>query len=127
MTAFIGALLLVAGVIALMRMSGLFPRALQAVRLSRGAFDVINDPQLSDKSKESLLQKYSLSLLSSFLDLLIRGAGSIAIPVALLWLLEFAGVLSLEAVLDLTLSWPFLLGSAIAAIASFRLLERYGL
>ena len=82
MTSFFGALLLVAGVIALIKVSGLFPRALQAVRTSRGAFDVISDPELPDERKESLLQEYSLSLLRSFLDLLIRGAGSIAIPVA---------------------------------------------
>jgi hypothetical protein len=121
MTSFFGALLLVAGVIALIKVSGLLPRALQAVRRSRSAFDVISDPQLPDERKESLLREYSLSLLRSFLDLLIRGAGSIVIPVALLWALEFAGVLSLKAVLDLTLSWPFLLGSAIAAICAFRL------
>jgi hypothetical protein len=124
MTSFFGALLLVAGVIALIKVSGLFPRALQAVRTSKGAFDVISDPQLPDERKESLLQKYSLSLLRSFGDLLIRGAGSIAIPLALLWALEFAGVLSLKAVLDLTLSWPFLLGSAIVAVAALRLFGR---
>jgi hypothetical protein len=124
MTTVLGAVLLVGGMVALIKVSGLFPRALQAVRTSRGAFGVINDPQLADERKESLLQEYSLSLLKSFLDLLIRGAGSIAIPIALLWTLEFAGVLSLKAVLDLTLSWPFLLGGVIASIAVLWLLER---
>jgi hypothetical protein len=123
MSAFLGAVLLVAGMVALIKVSGLLPRALQAVRTSKGAFGVINDPQLADERKESLLQEYSLSLLKAFLDLLIRGAGSIAIPVGVLWGLEFAEILSLNAVLDLTFSWPFLLGSVMASIAVFWLLE----
>lgn len=124
MTSFFGAVLLVGGVIALIRVLGLFPRAWQAVRTSRSALDVINDRELGDDRKESLLQGYSLSVLSSSLDLLIRGAGSIAIPIGLLWALEFAGVVSLKAVLDLTLSWPFLLGGILATIAAIWLPEK---
>ena len=124
MTSFFAAVLLVGGVIALIKVFGLLPRALQAVRTSRSALDVMKDSELGDDRKESLLQAYSLSLLKSSLDLLIRGAGSIAIPVGVLWALEFAGVLSLKAILDITLSWPFLLGSVTAAIAAFWLLEK---
>lgn len=124
MTSFFGAVLLAGGVIALIKVFGLFPRALQAVRTSRSAFDVMNNPALGDDRKETLLQGYSRSLLKSFLDLLIRGAGSFVIPVGLLWGLEYAGVLSFKAVLALTLSWPFLLGSVIVALAAFWLFEK---
>jgi hypothetical protein len=124
MISFFGAVLLVIGVIALMKAFGLLPRALQAVRTSRRALEVMHDAELGDDRKESLLQGYSLSLLRSCVDLLIRGAGSIAIPVGLLRMLEFAGLLSLEAVLDLTHSRAFLLGGVIAAIAAFWLLEK---
>jgi hypothetical protein len=124
MTSFFGAVLLVTGVIALMQVFGLFPRALQAVRTSRRAIEVMNDPACGDDRKAALLQGYSLSLLRSSVDLLIRGVGVIAIPVALLWTLELAGLLSLEAVLALTRSWAFLLGGVIAAIAAFWFLEK---
>lgn len=124
MTSFFGAVLLVIGVMALMKVFGLFPRALQAVRTSRSALEVMNDPECGDDRKESLLQGYSVSLLRSFVDLLIRGVGSMAIPVGLLWMLEFADLLSLEAVWALTRSWAFLLGGVIAAIAAFWLLEK---
>jgi len=119
MTAFVGAGLFVGGVLALLHVFGLYPRAVHALRTSKSAFDVMNDPGLGDDRKESLLQEYSLSLLRSFLDLLLRGAGSIAIPVGLLWALEFAGVVSLEAILAQTLSWPLLLGSILAATVVF--------
>lgn len=124
MTSFVGAVLLLTGVIGLMKAFRLFPRALQAVRTSRSAFEVMTDPECGEARKESLLQTYSVSLLGSFVDLVMRGIGSIAIPVGLLWTLERAGLLSLGAVLDLTRSWGFLLGGAIAATAAFWLLEK---
>jgi hypothetical protein len=124
MTSCCGALLLIVGVIALMQVFGLYPRALQAVRTSKRALEVMNDPTCGDDRKESLLQGYSLSLLRSFVDLFIRGVGSIAIAVALLWTLEFAGFVSLKAILALTRSWAFLLGGVIAAIAAFWFLEK---
>jgi hypothetical protein len=124
MTTFFGAVLLVGGVMALIKLFGLFPRALQALRTSRSALAVMNHSELGDDRKEALLQGYSLSLLRSFLDLLLRGAASIAIPVGLLWALEFAGVLSLRAALDLTFSWPFLLSSIIATVAAFWIFEK---
>jgi hypothetical protein len=124
MTSFFGAVFLIIGVIALMQVFRLFPRALQAVRTSRSALEVMSDAECGDDRKESLLQGYSVSLLRSFVDLLVRGVGSIAIPVGLLWTVEFAGLVSLKAVLDLTCSWAFLLGSVIAAIAAFWFLEK---
>jgi hypothetical protein len=119
MTAFVGAVLLIVGVVVLIKLFGLFPRALQAMCTLRSVVSVINDPALGDDHKESLLQGYSLSLLGSFLDLLLRGAGAIAIPIGALWGLEFAGVVSFEAVLAQTLSWPLLLGSILAALVAF--------
>jgi hypothetical protein len=124
MTAFFGVMLLVGGMSALIKLFGLFPRALQAVRTSRSALNVMRNPELGDDHKEVLLQRYSLALLRSFLDLLMRGAGSLARPLGLLWALEVAGVVSLKAVLALTLSWPLLLGGVFAAIAAFWLLEK---
>jgi hypothetical protein len=124
MTSLLGAILLVAGVMVLIKASGLFARALQAVRASKGAFEVMRDPGLGDDRKELLLQGYSLSLLRSFLDLLMRGAGSIVIPVGILWVLELAGILSFKEVLDLTLSWPFLLVGALAVLPAFWFLAR---
>jgi Na+-translocating ferredoxin:NAD+ oxidoreductase RnfD subunit len=124
MTAFLGAVALVIGGIALMKVFGVFSRALQAVHTSRSALEVMNDPAYGDDRKAALLQAYSISLLRSFVDLLIRGVGSIAIPVGLLWTLECAGLLSLEAVWDLMRSWAFLLGGGIAAMAAFWLLEQ---
>jgi len=60
MTSFFAAVLLVGGVIALIKVFGLLPRALQAVRTSRSALDVMKDSELGDERKESLMQAYSL-------------------------------------------------------------------
>lgn len=128
MTSFFGAVLLVSGVIALMKVFRLVPRALQAVHTARSALTVMHDPACDDDRKESLLQAHSLLLLRAFVDLSIRGTAAIALPVGLLWTLEGIGLLSLKAVLDLAHSWPLLLGGVIVASAVLWLLERrYGL
>jgi hypothetical protein len=124
MTSFLAAILLIGGMVALIRGFGLLPRTQQVLRTSRRALDVIGDPTLKDDRKESLLQGYSLSLFRAFLDLLLRGTGAIAIPVGLLWALQWAGVVSLEAVWDVALSWPFLLSGAIACMAVFWFFEQ---
>jgi hypothetical protein len=119
MISFIGAGLLVAGVIALLHILGLYPRAIDVVRISKGVLAVMSDPHVTDSRKELLLRKYSLSLLRSFLDISLRAAGTVGIPLAVLWMLEFAGILSLTQVVDLAVSWPFLLGSALAVVPVF--------
>lgn len=124
MTAIFGALVLIGSAIALMRVFGLGPRALQAVRTSRRALEVMRDPACGDERKAALLQGYSLALLRAFADLLVRGVGAIAIPLGLLWTLACTGLLSLEAVMALTRSWTFLLGGGLAAVAACWLFER---
>ena len=124
MISFFAAVSFLGGVIALMKFFELLPRASRAVRTSQQALDVIKDPQLADDRKESLLQGYSLSALGAFLDLLSRAAGSIAIPIAILWALDLADVVSLEAVLTLSATWPFLLGGVFAALAALWRMEK---
>jgi hypothetical protein len=124
MIVFLGAVLIVGGMVGLIQVAGLFPRAVRAMHTSRAAFHVINDSELADERKESLLQKYSLSLLKSFLDLSVRGAAAILIPIVALWIVDVAGILSFNAVLDLALSWPFLIGGLAASIAVSWLFER---
>jgi hypothetical protein len=124
MTAFIGAVSLVIGVTALMKAFALGPRALHALRTSRSALAAMTDPTRGDDQKAAVLQGYSLALLRSCVDLVIRGVGAIAIPLGLLWTFECAGLLSLSAVLALMRSWVFLLVGSIAALAAFWPVER---
>jgi hypothetical protein len=124
MSAFVGVGLLVISVLALMKLFALGPRTLQAVRTSVSALEVMHSPGYGDDRKEVLLQAYSLSLLRAFVDLSIRGLAAVAIPVGLLWTLQYAGLLSLKAVWDLSCSWTFLLGSFITAVAAYWLLEK---
>jgi hypothetical protein len=123
MSALLGALGLVIAVVGLMQAFGLSPRALQVMRTARNALDVIYDSACDDARKEVLLQGYSVALLKSCLDLLIRGVGAMALPIGLLWTLECAGVLSLDAVLALAHSWAFVLGVVIAGVAAFWFLK----
>jgi hypothetical protein len=46
---------------------------------------------------------------------------ALALPAGVIWILDMLQVVSLRAVLDVTLSWQFLLGSTLAGIAAWRI------
>ena len=52
--------------------------------------------------------------------LLTAGAGlALALPAGIIWILDVLQVVSLRAVLEVTLSWQFLLGSTLVGIAAW--------
>ena len=52
------------------------------------------------------------------------GAGlALALPAGIIWILDVLQVVSLRAVLDVTLSWQFLLGSTLVGIVAWRLIR----
>jgi hypothetical protein len=122
MTTLLGAVLLIVSMLALMKLFGLFSRAVETVKISKNALQVISNPNLEDDRKESLLQEHSRLLLRAFSDLFIRSLGSIGIPAAILWCFEYSGIISFMTVLNVVHSWPVLLIAG--TIAAFWLLEK---
>jgi hypothetical protein len=116
-----GAIFLVIGFVALVRMFGLVRRCGEVFDLARASLAVLRNSSLDDAAKESALQSHATRLFSLFF-LLTAGAGlALALPAGIIWILDVLQVVSLRAVLDVTLSWQFLLGSTLAGIAAWRL------
>jgi hypothetical protein len=124
MTAWLGAVLLVLGVLALCKVLGVVSRSRTAIALAQESFGVISDRGLADEQKEQLLQKNALRLFKLFAILLLAGAAAFSIPLALLWGADRLGALSWDEVLTTTLSWPFLTGTLIATTVGFVLMHR---
>jgi len=115
-----GAIFLVVGFLALVRMFGLVRRSGEAFDLARASLAVLRNSSLDDAAKESALQSHATRLFSLFF-LLTAGAGlALALPAGIIWILDVLQVVSLHAVLDVTLSWQFLLGSTLVGIAAWR-------
>jgi hypothetical protein len=116
-----GAIFLVVGFVALVRMFGLIRRCGEVFDLARASLAVLRNPSLDDDAKESALQTHATRLFSLFF-LLTAGTGlALALPAGIIWILDALQVVSLRAVLDVTLSWQFLLGSTLAGVAAWRL------
>ena len=119
--AFAGAIFLVVGFVVLVRKFGLVQKSGDVFGLVKSTLEVLRNPLLDDDAKESALQSNAKQLFLLFLLLTVGGAAALALPAAVIWLLDVLRVLSLRSVIEVTLSWPFLLGTTLLAIVAWRL------
>lgn len=113
----LGALIVVAGFVFLLRALKLVPMAMEVTSVSRTAVGVVQDPELDDDAKGERMQQHAKRLFVLFVLLTLGAAAALLLPVGLIWLLSRVGLFSYDDVLALLLSWQFLLATtAIAAV-----------
>jgi len=101
-------------------------RARETGRRARESVEVLRDPSLDDREKESALQDQSLRLFG-LLGILLGGSLlALGLPLLAVWLLELGGVSSLEAVLDVLESPTFLAGTVVLGGGAYFLYRRLG-
>jgi hypothetical protein len=119
-----GATLLVVGFILLSKAFGLIQKSTAVVDVAKLALADLRNSGLDDDAKEIALQRHAKRLFGLFLLLTLGGAAALFLPVGSVWLLEQFGLLSFNAVIDMTLSWKFLLASTLLAIAVLWIVRR---
>lgn len=124
MNEWLGAVLLVVGVLLLCRVLGIVSRSRAALAVVQDSLMVIGDRGLDDAQKGRALQRNALRLFGWFLVLLLIGAAVFAIPLGLVWLASRAGLVSWDGVLQVTLSIPFLIGTLVLTFAAVVVLSR---
>ena len=113
----LGALIVVAGFVFLLRALKLVPMAMEVTSVSRTAVGVVQDPELDDDAKGERMQQHAKRLFVLFFLLTLGAAAALLLPVGLIWLLSRVGLFSYDDVVALLLSWQFLLATtAIAAV-----------
>ena len=113
----LGALIVVAGFVFLLRALKLVPMAMEVTSVSRTAVGVVQDPELDDDAKGERMQQHAKRLFVLFFLLTLGAAAALLLPVGVIWLLSRAGLFSYDDVVALLLSWQFLLATtAIAAV-----------
>jgi hypothetical protein len=85
---------------------------------SRRAAEVLRDASLSDDEKEKHAQRASGELFGLFLQIAASFAGALLIPVGVLWLAQAAKLVSLDAVLAMTISPVFLVVCTVVGCAA---------
>jgi hypothetical protein len=115
--AYIAATFIVLGFAGILSWLGLVGIAAEVSRLSQKSLAVLRDTLLSDDAKEAAMRANARALFARFLRLTSGFAIALAIPIALVWGVAQTGILEFEAVIQASLTWPFLLGGLIVFIA----------
>lgn len=103
----------------LLHVLGIVARTKTVVAIGRQATATMRDTSLSDRAKEEQMQRSSLQLFRLLALLVFGTLMAIAAPLGLVWLAGLAGLLSLDAVLEIFLRWDFILGSTILGVATY--------
>jgi hypothetical protein len=93
-------------------------------RLVKSSLAVLRNPSLEDDAKESALRSYARRLFLLFLLLTLGAALALALPAGMIWILDALQVVSLRSVIDVTLSWQFLLGTTLFGVLALRLTRK---
>lgn len=117
MSQWVGAIILVAGFVILIQLLGVIKKSHNVVRIALHSLKIIGSSRLSDEQKESKLQKNSKRLFGLFLVLACGSAIAILIPLGILWIGDYLGLLSISKVLATTISPVFILASTVLMVA----------
>ena len=114
--AFLGACILIVGFVLLFVRFRILEMSKESIQMSLVALSELRSFELDDDAKEATLRKHAKYLFVRFLVILTGALGAVVIPFSLVWLLARFSLFTVEAVLEVTFSWPFLLASSIAVI-----------
>ncbi len=120
----LGGLIVAAGFVGLVKLFGLVERNTEVIRISKSAFSIVGDKELDDLQKEKRMQKHAKELLTLFIIIITTSILAIAIPLGLVWLMDYAGLLSFNKVIDLLTSIEFILASVVISIVVVVLTRR---
>ena len=115
----LGAALVIVLFAILLHLVRLVPKTKEVILIGQQAIATLRNETLSDYEKERKMQQNSLRLFRLLIVLLAGSLFALLLPLALIWLSEFAGIFSVEGVLDMFLRWDFILGGSILGIATY--------
>lgn len=120
-----GAIILVVCFVLLLRLLAVVENSRRAIATARASLGALRDAGRSDEEKEILLQRHAKDLFVLFLAITAGCTAALLVPVAVLWLLDMAGVVPLAEVLAFTLSWQFIAGSIVLVLPLWWLARRH--
>ncbi len=115
----IGAMLVVVLFAILLNVVRLVPKTREVISIGQQALATLRDTTLSDDEKERRMQQSSLRLIALLFVLTAGTLVALLVPIALIWLSEFAGLFTVDGVLGMFLRWDFILGGSILGIAAY--------
>lgn len=118
MIEYAGAIFLVIGFIFILKIAKLVEKSSRVIEISKRAVAELRSTEMSDDAKESAMQSHAKQLLGLFFLITIGGVAAVFLPFAVILGLNSLDLISVDAVLEVALSWPFLVATtAIIVIA----------
>jgi hypothetical protein len=102
--------------ISLLKAFRLLEKAPRVMAISAHVLRDLRDPQLDDAAKEVRMRDHTKALGVLFARLAGGLLVALAAPIGVVWLLDAAGVVSLNGVLDALSSWPMLIGGTVGVM-----------
>ena len=117
--ALLGGIIVVFGFVILAKLFGLVEKNIKVIGVAKSAALVVRDLSLDDYQKEIAMQKYAKELLALFFLIAIASVLAIGIPFGVIWLMEYANILSVNEVVATMLSVKFILATVVISIVFF--------
>ena len=96
-------LVIVIGFMIFVKLFGLVVTTTTLVAVAKSALEVVRDPDLDDRQKETATRKYSKELFSLFFVIAAASVTALAIPLGIVWTMELASLLTVAAVVSVIL------------------------
>lgn len=117
--ALVGGILVVSGFILLVNIFGLVDKSTKVIGIAKSAFSIVRNADMDDYEKEIAMQRYAKDLFFLFILITTLSILAIAIPFSLIWLMAFAKLLSVNDVIEMTLSWEFIAATIVISMILF--------
>jgi hypothetical protein len=111
-----GALFLVVGFIFILKISELVEKSTRVIGISKQAVADLRNSELSEDEKELAMQTHSKRLLGLFFLITIGGVAAVFLPYAIIWGLDTLDLISLDGVMNVALSWPFITATTVVIV-----------
>ncbi len=116
MIEYAGAIFLVIGFVFVLKVLKLVEKSTRVVNISKQAVAELRDTELSEDAKEAAMQSHAVQLLGLFVLITIGGIAAIFLPLAIVWGLDRLQLVSLDGVLEVAFSWPFIIAATVLIV-----------
>ena len=115
----VGGIVVVLGFMIFMKLFGLVHRTKRAAEVAKSVVEVIRDPCMEDRQKEMATRQYAKELFALFLVIAAASLIALAIPLGIVWIMEFADLLTVAEVIAGAFTLKFVGIAAILSLVLF--------
>lgn len=119
MIQYAGAIFLVLGFIFILKIFGLVEKSTRVINISKQAMTELRNTELSEDDKELAMQSHAKQLAGLFLFIVTGSLAAVFLPFLTIWGLDILGLLSIDAVMGVALSWPFIIATTVLLVLAF--------